>query len=118
MDGLKKIKGSSLIEVIVAMTILAVTVTATFTVVSNYQRTGSTRLKNIARGQIENVEKETMENEDYLDETIDLGYIRIEKKTENFRKSDNLIQLTIEAYDKKEKRIAYKKVLIKTDNEE
>ncbi len=117
MAGIK-IKGSTLIEVIVAMTILAISVTATFIIVSNYQHSGSTRLKNVARSHIERMVNESIQEKNYLDETIELGYLKLEKKTETYQKQKNLLQISVEAFDRQERRVAYKKILIKIENEE
>ena len=110
----RKIKGSTLIEVIVAMVITMTIMGIGFKVLANLNRTGNTRLKVNAMLKAEEVIETSVENHELFDQTFDKQYMMIYKTIEKYNNREDICVIKVEVFDRNQKKICEKKQIIET----
>jgi len=108
----RKIKGSTLIEVIVAMVITMTIMGIAFRVLENLNRTSNTRLKVNAMLKAEQVIETAVEEHELIDQTYDEQYMLIYKTVERYHNQEGICVIRVEVFDRDQKKICEKKQIV------
>lgn len=111
-----KLKGSTLPESLVAMTVLVTCFAVTFLMIGTVMNSDKTMLKFRAKLAIEQIADETRTDQIFLDDKIDSLDFMVIKKFIPYRKSKNLILFSLEAFPIGSERAVYsRKEIIRID---
>src|SRR4030042_4832336 len=112
MVGLiRKIKGSTLIEVLVAMVIIIICLGSATIMILNISKSGSTQLKLLAEQTAEKVIEQSKLDHEYLDESYETEGIIVEKRVKSYKNLDGLLELTVTVFRSDMKQLVQKKEL-------
>ena len=109
----KKIKGSTLIEVLVAMVIVLVVYSIAMMIFLNIKRSANTGLKSIALLELDNVVIETKKKFSFIDEDYKTESFVIKKKISPYGKNNDLRVLSVEVVDLAGRLITERKEIVK-----
>lgn len=116
MAGLmKRLNGSTLVEVIVAMVITVTAIGIAFSIMANISKTDNSRLRLNALLRANEVITNTRVSSKYLDENMEEGAMEIYKTVTPYKSSDKLYILKIEVYNRNKHKIFEKQELIPTE---
>jgi prepilin-type N-terminal cleavage/methylation domain-containing protein len=107
-----KVKGSTLIEVLVAMIILVICLGIATIIILNISKSGNTSLKLFAEQYAEQLIEQSKINCDYRNVTIETEGIIIEKQVKSYKNLDGIAELTITVFDTGMKQLVQKKELV------
>jgi hypothetical protein len=113
----EKVRGSALLEVLVAITILMTVVVVGSIIFVNVTGSSFTGQKIKAGLIIDKYSLETQKNKAFFDEDIKEENIVIKKKVEKYNGSDNLLIISIQALDEGQKVLAEKREIVVVNNE-
>lgn len=113
MRGLKRqLKASTLIEVLVAMTIILACAGIGMTAVSNLSRDMNADLKIQAEIYMDKITNDTWTESDFTDKNFEFSAFRVERTIQPYNKQKRLRLLTIEAYTLSNRKVGERKQLI------
>ena len=113
MAGLiKRLKGSTLVEVITAMVITVTAIGIAFAILVNISKTDNSRLRLNALLKANEIISNSRANTKYLDENFKEGALEIYKTVIPYKNSDKLYILKIEVYNRNKHKIFEKQQLI------
>lgn len=93
-----RVKGSSLLEAILAMTVLTLVLGITAISIGYTIQSNTSNLKLKAKLEFERIKSDTYASGNFFDETYDLGIMMIEKKLIPAPSAPSLAILSLEAY--------------------
>ncbi|MCK4661790.1 MAG: type II secretion system protein [Bacteroidales bacterium] len=112
MLKLKLLKGSTIIEVIVAMMLIMLCYGIITVIFLNIKKTGNNRLKLNAYLLIEHVIQETNKEKSFFDEDYEYDNLIIYKTVSKYQKSEDLKEICFEANNKDGNIIIEKKYIV------
>jgi len=115
MAFLKKYKGFTIIETIVALVITMVCVGVAFTIMLNVEKSGNNYKKIQAHLYLLKELNRAKEGKKYIDENIDKENVKLVKRVIQYENIEKLYQLKITAFDNEGKKIDEVKELIIID---
>lgn len=108
-----KIPASTMIEVIVAVTIIAIVFSFAMLLFAGIQTSGSSRMKIYALSRINHVISESKASYSFLDEEFAFDGLRVKQSIAPYKNSSRLFILHLEAFDIKNRLVAEKNELIR-----
>ncbi len=108
----RTLKGSTLIEVLVAMVIIVICLGIATIIILNISKSGNTRLKLFSEQYAEKVIEQSKLNHEYQDENYETEGIIIEKRVGLYKNLDGLFELTVTVFNVDMKQLVQKKELI------
>jgi len=118
MNLKKRLKGSTLIEVITGVTILSITLGASLMIFVQVTEMSNSQVKTMAYLKVSELSVETEKEKDFTDDEYEMGTYRIVKEVKNYEKNPELIQVIFKAYNLKGKKLVTKqKIFLTHENE-
>jgi Tfp pilus assembly protein PilV len=112
-----KLKASSLLEVIVAMTLFAIIFPLGITMYTKIVQSSFTSSELKASLLLAHLAEQTKKEEAFIDATMEEGVIRIERKIELYENNPALLVLVFKAYNQQDTLLAQRKELYLLRNE-
>jgi Tfp pilus assembly protein PilE len=107
-----KLKGSTLLEGIVAITVLMVSFSICAVVFANLLKTGNNHSETSALLEMKKILNECTEKDRFIDESFDYTNFKIFKKVTKKENSENLLNIKLKAVDANGKEIGQLKKII------
>ncbi len=114
MNIRKKIKGSTLIEVLVGVTILSITLGASLMIFVNVTEMNNSNVKTQAYLKVNELAVETAEEKNFTENEYELGTFRIVKTVETYQENNELTKVVFKAFNLKEKLLVTKQQIFLT----
>ena len=112
MAVLKKVKSSSLLETIIAMVIIMVVFGISIMIYVNITSSTFSTQKIKTDLLLKQLAITTLEKKSYFDETIEYEIITIDKQVQKYNDTDDVLLMTLTAYNKQQDTIAQRKQLL------
>lgn len=101
-----RLKASTLMESLVAMVLIMLTMCIGGMIYANVLSSSDNARKLNAQLLLDQVVQEMKEKEDFIDGSVEVGEIRVEKRVQLYKETDGLWQVSLKAYDAKNKLLA------------
>ena len=106
---IKKIKSSSILEVVVSLVLITIVFSISFMIYHNVMRSGISIQQMLASKKIEGYFTKTKTEKSFVNETIEEDDFIIQKKVSQFDNQPKIYKIEFEAYNKEQRLLAYQR---------